>query len=169
MAQTPPQGSQRPQMQDEMMPGMMRSPGMMGGGMMGSGTSMGGMMMQGRGSMGMGNYPMMGEDADIHAAGRVAFLKAELAITDQQKEAWDAYAAALKKNLEGMQNMHATMMTMMQTKSPIDRLDARIAAMESRLAAMKELKPPLANLYAVLSDDQKKKADELMGGMGTMM
>ncbi len=169
MAQTPPQGSQAQQMHDQMMPGMMRSPGMMGGGMMGGGGPMNGMMMQGREAMGMGDCPMMGGDVGTHAAGRVAFLKAELAITDQQKDAWDAYAAALKKALEGMQNMHATMMTMMQAKSPVERLDARIAAMDSRLTALKELKPPLANLYAVLSDDQKKKADELMGGMGSMM
>ena len=143
------------------------------GGMTGDREMMGGMMggmMQGRRMMGtIGNCPMMGGSNPSYAEGRIAFLKAELSITDQQKDAWDAYAAAIKRNLAGMQSMRETMMKVMQAKSPVERLDAHIAAMGSRVAALKELKPPLVNLYAALSDDQKKKADELLTGMGCMM
>ena len=139
------------------------------GGMMGDRNLMGS-MMQGRGMMGMmGNCPMMGASNASYSEGRIAFLKAELSVTDQQKEAWEAYAAAIKNNLAGMQNMRETMMNMMQAKSLVESLDAHIAAMESRVAALNELRPPLANLYAALSDDQKKKADELLTGMGCMM
>ena len=139
------------------------------GGMMGDRGMMGG-MMQGGGMMGMiGNCPMMGGSNTSYAEGRIAFLKAELSITDQQKDAWDAYAAAIKKNLAGRQNMRETMMNMMQAKSPVEHLDAHIAAMESRVADLKELKSPLVNLYAALTDEQKKKADELLTGMGCMM
>jgi hypothetical protein len=148
----------------------------MPGGMMG-GRSMMGMMMRGGGMMGMmggqgmmgvmESCPMMGGTA--HSEGRIAFLKAELAITDQQKEVWDAYAAALKKNLEGMRGMRLAMMKVMQAKSPVERLDAHVAAMESRLAALRELKPALANLYSALSEEQRKKADEFLTGMGCMM
>jgi len=138
--------------------GMMQGDGMMGG------------MVQGRGMMEiMRDCPMMGGATATHAEGRIAFLKAELAITDQQKEAWEAYAAAIKKNLDGMQVMRETMMTVMQAKSPVERLDAHIGAMDARVAALKEIKPALANLYAALSDEQKKKADELLTGMGCMM
>jgi hypothetical protein len=147
----------------EMPQGRMTGYREMMGGMMGG-------MMQGRGMMGMmGNCPMMGGSNPSYAEGRIAFLKAELSITDQQKDAWDAYAAAVKKNLVGMQNMREMMMKVMQTKSPVERLNAHIAAMESRVAALNELKPSLANLYAALSDEQKKKADELLIGMGCMM
>ncbi len=151
------------------MMGMMQGGGMMGG-MMG-GSMMGGMQggMQGGGMMGMRNCPMFSGGAAAHAEGRIAFLKAELGITDQQKGVWDAYAAAVKKNLEGMQAMRETMMKVMQAKSPVERVDARIAGMESRLGALKEMKPALTALYAALSDDQKKKADELLTGMGCMM
>jgi hypothetical protein len=139
----------------------------MPGGMMG-GRGMMGMMMRGGGMMGMmESCPMMGGTA--HSEGRIAFLKAELAITDQQKEVWDAYAAALKKNLEGMRGMRPAMMKVMQAKSPVERLDAHVAAMESRLAALRELKPALANLYSALSEEQRRKADELLTGMGCMM
>jgi LTXXQ motif family protein len=97
-------------------------------GMMGDRAMMGGMMSgmaQGRGVMGLtGNCLMLGGSNPSYAEGRIAFLKAELFITDQQKDAWDAYAAAIKKNLAGMQRMREMMMKVMQAKSPVDRLDA---------------------------------------------
>ena len=131
-------------------------------------------MPMGRGMMGMmGDCPMMGMrmggDMSTFAEGRVAFLKAELAITDAQKAVWETYAAALKKNLQGMQAMHQTMMKVMESKTPVERLDAHLAAMDGRLASLKEVKPPLAALYAALTAEQQKKADQILTGMGCMM
>ena len=152
-------------------PGM----GMMGHGMMGSGM-MGPDMMGRGGMMGMmgGGCPMMGMmggegNMPSFAEGRIAFIKAELAITDAQTSVWDAYSAALRKNLESMQAMRTTMMGAMQAASPVERLDRHITAMEARLQSLKEVKPAMAALYAALSDDQKKKADGLLTGMGCMM
>lgn len=131
-------------------------------------------MPMGRGMMGMmGDCPMMGmmmgADASTFAEGRIAFLKAELAVSDAQKAAWEAYAAALKKNLQGMQAMRQTMMSVMDAKTPVERLDAHIAAMDGRLGSLKEVKPVLAALYVALSEEQKKKADQILTGMGCMM
>ena len=142
----------------------------MRGGMMMQDGMMGGMMRRGGGMMGMmENCPTMGGHTTAYAEGRIAFLKAELAITDAQKGAWEAYAAALKKNLDGMQAMRERMMKVMQAKSPVERLDAHLAAMENRITVLRELKPSLADLYAALSEDQKKQADQLLTGMGCMM
>jgi LTXXQ motif family protein len=134
----------------------------------------GGMMM-GQGMMGgdcpmmdrMGNKVrrMMGGDMQAMSDQRIAALKAQLAITPEQQATWDTYAAALKKNLMGMQSMRQTMKTAMSTKTPVERLDAHVAAMETRLAALKEVKPVLSSLYTALSDDQKKKADKSIGCM----
>ncbi len=128
-------------------------------------------MPMGRGMMGMmGECPMMGADKSTFAEGRIAFLKAELAITDGQKAVWEAYAAVLKKNLQGMQAMHQTMMKVMEAKTPTERLDAHVAAMDSRVASLKEVKPALVELFSALSDEQKKKANEILtGSMGCMM
>ena len=143
-----------------------------GWGMMGGQGMMGGFgwgMPMGRG-MGMGNCQMWGDgDTPAFAEGRVAFLKAELAITDVQSSAWSAYASALKKNLESMQGMHQTMLTAWQATSPVERLDAHITAMEGRLTTLKDIKAPLEALYAALNDAQKEKADDLLTGMGCMM
>lgn len=58
---------------------------------------------------------------------------------------------------------------MMNAKTPIERIDARIVAMDKRAPALKEIKPVLAALYASLSADQKVKADQILTGMGCMM
>jgi len=139
-------------------------PGRMPGQTPGMGMMDGGMMRT------MAECPMMmGGDMASHAEGRIAFLRAELAITDVQKAAWDGYAAALAKNLQGMQSTRQAMMKTMEAKSPVERLDSHIAAMEGRVVALKEVKPALGVLYSALSDDQKKKADQLLTGMGCMM
>jgi hypothetical protein len=139
------------------------------GGMMPGNPMMQG-MMRGRGMMPMmENCPMAGGGGAAYSEGRIAFLKAELAITDEQKATWDAYAAAIKMNLENMQAMRGTMMTVMQAQSPVEQLDAHIAAMEARLSALREIKPALSALYGRLSEEQRKKANELLTGMGCMM
>jgi hypothetical protein len=140
---------------------MMRGWGMGPSGMMGR--------MMGSGRM-MDGCPMMGvmsDDAPAFIEGRIAFLKAELAIADAQKTVWSAYADVLRRNFENMKTSHKTMMEAMQNKTPVERLDARINVMEKRLKMLKEIKPALGALYAALSADQRKKADEVMG-MGCM-
>ena len=156
-------------------------PGMMGPGMMRDGRGPGGGMGWGMGQhsgmqrgmgygMMRGGCPMFGGDGAAYVDGRLAFLKAELVITDAQKTAWDTYAAALRKNLENMQAMHATMrQSVEQERSPVERLETHVTTMETRLAALKEMKPALATLYGALSDDQKKTANDLLTGMGCMM
>lgn len=131
--------------------------GMMGDGMMGK-------MMQGGGMGMMGNCPMMGGGQKSADA-----LKAELGITDAQKAAWEAFAAARAKSHTDMQGMQQTMMKMMDAKSPVERLEARIGGMDKHLASLKELKAPLAALYATLSDEQKKRAETALAGIGCMM
>jgi hypothetical protein len=139
---------------------MPMGPGMMGSGMMKMMRMMGDCPMTGM---------MMGADTSAFADGRVAFLKAELGITDAQKGVWETYAAALKKNLQGMQAMREIMASVMEVKTPVERLDAHISVMEGRLASLKEVKPALAGLYGALSDDQRKKADQILSSMGCMI
>jgi predicted lipid-binding transport protein (Tim44 family) len=162
---SPPSADKQAQPQPQT-PGGMMGPGMMGPGMMGPGM-MGRMMGNGQADV-MAGCQMMGGGA-VHTEGRVAFLRAELAITDAQKAVWDAYAAEIKKNLRSMQDMQKMMTTMVNAKTPLERIDARIAVMDKRAQALKEVKPALAALYAALSPEQKGKADQILTGMGCMM
>jgi hypothetical protein len=129
--------------------------GMMGPGMMGPGT--GGQGAWGPGMMGPGSR--MGTVADA----RLAYLKGELAITEAQTEAWNAYAEAATTRVDVMQGMRESMFSVMQEGSATERMDARIGGMEAMLEAMKALKPATENLYAALTDEQKKVADQLIG------
>ena len=127
-------------------------------GMMGGGCQMMGMM-------GMRGHGMMGRQAKMGAMvdGRLAYLKSELNITDAQTEAWTGYAQAVKGRVDAMQSRRQSMMDAMQKGSAIERMNARIAGMEVMLDALKAINPAIEKLYAVLTDEQKKQADELIG------
>ena len=143
--------------------------GMMGRGMQGMmGPGMTGNMPMGMGMMGQGMGPGMMMGMGPMMEGRLAYLKAELGITDTQAAAWDGYVSAVKARGDTMQSMHATMMQAMQSGTAIARMDAHTKHMEAMLDAMKALKPATEALYKVLGDDQKKKADMLLG-MGCCM
>jgi hypothetical protein len=130
---------------------------------------MGDMMGFGRRGMKQG----MGHGAMMHSVpmmeGRLAYIKADLEIADAQMAAWDAYAAAVRARHATMEGMRAEMMKAKESGSALQRLDARIKAMESKLDSLTAIKPVTEALFAVLSDEQKKKADQLLGGGCGMM
>ncbi|MGB5949966.1 MAG: Spy/CpxP family protein refolding chaperone [Parvibaculum sp.] len=159
-------------------PGMMGGwgPGMMGGwgrGMMGYGYGGGrgwgpGMM----GGCGMYGYRAGSDGADIdsYVEGRLAFLKAELKITDAQGAAWNAYADAQRANAQVMASMHKQMFEALRSndRSAVNFFDLHIRMMKSRLAALEALKPATEGLYKVLSAEQKQRADDLLPFMGCL-
>jgi hypothetical protein len=144
--------------------------GMMGMGMMG-GCPMMGMMGQSsmQGTMGQGMPGMMGRgmmgagNMAAQVEGRLAYLRVELGITEAQAAAWKEYAEAVKSRMSGMQSMHQEMMSAMQSGTALDRIRAQIRMMENMVASMKAVNPALEGLYKVLTDEQKKKADQLLG------
>jgi len=132
--------------------------------MMGDPSRMGRMMM---GMMGMAD----------HVEGRIAFLKAELKITDAQMPQWSAFADALRANAHRMSGMPAMMMQggmMGQGGASVtapDRFDRMEKMMSAMLEAVKGTKAALTPLYAVFTEEQKKVADQLIRGpmgMGPM-
>ena len=135
-------------------------------GMMGGGCPTMGMMGRGMMSQGiMGQGMMGGHQAHMKAMvdARLAYLKDELKITDAQTDAWNAYAEAVKSRVNVMQGMRESMMGSMQKGNAVDRMDVRIKGMEAMLELMKAVKPATEKLYSVLTDEQKKAADELIG------
>ena len=124
-------------------------------GMMGE-MGMGAGMMMRRGAMHEGRMPMM-------MTGRLDRIKSELGITEAQTAAWDAFAAAVKARGEAMQAMHAGMRESMTSGTPVERMTTRLQMMQSMVDGMKSSAPALETLYKALTDDQKKKADRLLG------
>jgi LTXXQ motif family protein len=119
----------------------------------------------GRGDM----IGMMSPATARHVEGRIAFLKAELRITDAQLPLWNAVAGAMRDDAKSMSNMSDDMKgTMSHTGALPERLAAREKAMAARLDAVRTLKAAVGPLYAALSDEQRKVADELTIDMGAM-
>ena len=97
-----------------------------------------------------------------HIEGRIAFLKTELGLTEAQLPQWNAFADAMRESARSMQAaMTANMGAGMLTTAPA-RSDAMIAMMTARLESMKKVSEAGKALYAVLTDEQKKSADDLM-------
>lgn len=135
---------------------------------------MAGMMkMMGGGQMGMGGMDMAGMGMTERVEGRIAFLRAELQITDAQDKLWDSYAEALRDNAKRLKNSGGDMMAGMQGPALLGQLDAQEKMLSARLEGIKAMKATLAPLYETLTSEQRKTADELlaphMGLMGKGM
>ena len=155
---------------------------------------------------GMGNMPMMGMMKDMkemmgnmsmmhsmemmqrmglmgggmaaidRIEGRIAFLRAELKITDAQADAWNGFAEALRMNARKLAEVGGSMIPKAGDKQPSAsnfsaRLDLQEQWLIARLDGLRVMKSAFAKLNDVLSDDQKKTANDLLAphmGMGMM-
>jgi hypothetical protein len=146
--------------------------GLPGGGVCcGSMPGMGAMPMMGTmrmmmGEEGMGGMAMMAG----HVEGRVAFLKTELKITEGQLPLWNGVADAMRANAKSMRAMMSGgMMAGSQTATLPDKLALQEKMIAAHLDALRRFKEAVDPLYAALSPEQKKTADQLlMGSMGMM-
>jgi hypothetical protein len=102
--------------------------------------------------------------------GRLAFIKAELKITEAQVSAWNQLADTIQTAAKNHNERVKTAFSREEkAKTLPERLEAREQFVSARLDEIKQIKGSLANLYAVLSDAQKKEADDIvlpMAGMG---
>ena len=124
--------------------------------------------------MGMGPG-MAGMAAIDRIEGRIAFLRAELKITETQASAWNAFADALHTNSQKLGQVRASMTpqpgsAQQQARTLAERLDLQERWLLARVEGTRAIKSAFTTLYGALSDDQKKTANELlaphMGMMG---
>ena len=120
-------------------------------------------MMQMMGMMGRGTDGMATID---RIEGRIAFLRAELKITDAQADAWNGFADALRTNARKLAEVRATTMPKPGDGPPASTLSARLDQQEqwlgARLDGTRAMKSAFAKLNEFLSDDQKKTANDLL-------
>jgi hypothetical protein len=134
-------------------------------------------MMQRMGMMGRG----MGGMATIdRVEGRIAFLRAEIKVTDAQAEAWNGFAEALRANAKKLAEVRASMMPKPGDGQPpasnlTTRLDLQEQWLTARIDGLRTMKSAFAKLNEALSEDQKKAAGDLLAphmgmdiGMGAM-
>jgi hypothetical protein len=122
------------------------------------------MPMMGMMQMMMGQNGMAG-----HVEGRIAFLKAELKITDAQQPLWNPLADVMRANAKRMADMPHGMGMMGSAATLPDKLAMHEKMMTAHLDGLRKLQAAVEPLYSALGADQKKTADELMiGPMGMM-
>jgi LTXXQ motif family protein len=99
---------------------------------------------------------------------RLKALKTELSITAAQEKLWQDYAGAVKASADAMRAKHAQMMSDDIPSTLPDRLALHEGMMSARLQEIKSINAATLALYNVLDEAQKKKADEVIMGMGMM-
>lgn len=96
--------------------------------------------------------------------GRIAFLKAELKVTDAQAALWNAVADAMRANAGAAQPMREHMHASHgRASTAIERLEMQERMVALRADGLRRLMAAFRPFYAALSDEQKKTADELFG------
>ena len=128
------------------------------------------------GKMMEGMMPMMRMMRMMHTMmaperveGHIAFLKTEIKITDAQNSQWNTFADVLRKNAKMMSEARGMMMQAATAMSAPDREDQEVKRLTARLEAIKATSAATRALYAILTDVQKKTADELLvPAMGPM-
>jgi len=94
--------------------------------------------------------------------GRIAFLNAELKITDAQSLQWSAFAAALRQGAGTVGAAHDGKMDEMRSASAPERAEREVKLLSARLDAMKAVAAAEAALYGVMTQEQKTAADEML-------
>lgn len=131
----------------------------------------------GRMMMGQWGGPMSEYDSDQMLGridGRLAFLKTELKITEEQTPSWNELAGVIRSTAE---SHNALMQGMLKEfhdgeflkKTLPERLAYQQTHLEARLEQIKTVRVAVEKLYAKLSDEQKQAADDIvlpMMGMG---
>ena len=123
--------------------------------------------------MGMWGNGRWGRSSDgmlDRVEGRLAFLKAELKITDAQSAAWTQLAEAVRTAAKHHnERMKAVLAGEQRSKTLPERVEAQEQFMSIRLEEIKMIKTTVKALYATLSEEQKKEADEMVIPMVGMM
>ena len=106
-----------------------------------------------RGPIGMMSAP--------HVEAWLAFIKSTLAISETQLAQWNAFTEATGASLRTLKENYDQAVQSAQVASANDQADVRIKILSARLEAEKTMTAARRSLYAVLSDLQRKLADEL--------
>ncbi len=114
-------------------------------------------------------------DAGQHIEGRIAFLKAELKITDAQTRQWDQYASFMRDVAKTRAEAQAARKAAAperpapgETRQPrertplLERLDEQEKRLQTILQLAQKRKAATESLFKVLNDEQKKLAEDLI-------
>ncbi len=101
-------------------------------------------------------------DPGRHIEGRIAYLKAELKITDAQQAQFDALANVMRDNAKAMHDAFQSLRgDRSQPRTALSRMEARAKFAQLRADGEAKMLAAFRPLYQTLSPDQQKAADEM--------
>ena len=114
----------------------------------------------------MGSMPGMGAtsgttDVTERIEGRIAFLKAEMQITDKQMADWNALADSLRSGRQHLVDAHKLLVMDDKTNSA-DRIEHYERHLAERLEAVRSARTAFTRLYPTLNEAQKQTADTIL-------
>jgi hypothetical protein len=115
---------------------------------------------------GMGPMAGLGGMLANRTEGVLAFLKAELKISDSQEHVWSTFADSIRASMKRFRD--ATSASGSTMEGWLGGLEARERVLTAQVDAIKAVRTAATPLYAALTPDQKKKADELTTGSTAM-
>jgi hypothetical protein len=132
-----------------------------GGGMMGG--DMGRMMQPMMQQMMQGRMAAAAMQPFRRSEGQLAYVRAELRITDAQAQPWNTFADAVRAQAERFRQATQQAMTGATEPGPApQQIERRVALLAAHLEAMRAVAAAATPLYAALSEEQRRTADELM-------
>jgi periplasmic protein CpxP/Spy len=94
--------------------------------------------------------------------GRIAFLRAELNITQAQEADWQKVEAAMRENAAALDKAIGGARARRGTMNAVERMEARAEFAKLRADNSERLLAAFKPLYASLSPEQQQRADALM-------
>jgi protein CpxP len=100
-------------------------------------------------------------NADVKVERHIKDLRAKLKITSAEESQWDAVAQAMRVSAGELDAAIGKRQATMKTATAVEDLNAYEAIARSHADGVKRLSEAFAPLYAAMSVDQKKVADDV--------
>ncbi len=94
-----------------------------------------------------------------HTEARIKELRAVLKITDAQVKSWDNLTLAMREDAKAMDVLVKDRAENEKNMNAVEQMKFHSKVTETRLNQMKKFIPLFEELYASMSDEQKKNAD----------
>lgn len=123
--------------------------------------------MAGENSAGDGratSYGMERNTAVEHAEDQIKFLRKELMITESQRELWYDVVLVMRQNAKETDAFDRKTAKDGNPQTLVEQMRIYARATEIRLNQLNRLLPPFQSFYSLLSDEQKRVADAMIGG-----
>jgi protein CpxP len=97
---------------------------------------------------------------------RIAELRTKLKITPAQSLQWDAFANVMRDNARGMDSAFESRSSGRPKMNAVENMQSYSTLADQHAQDLRKLTPAFADLYNVMSDEQKRNADEVFRSSG---